>query len=69
MVDGNVIRVLSRLRAIADDPKKSTTVKLHWALAGQLVHAERPGDFNQVKGVSCIGGKKVFECVGKDLGF
>jgi adenine-specific DNA glycosylase len=30
VVDGNVIRVLCRLRAIALNPKASTTVKLFW---------------------------------------
>jgi A/G-specific adenine glycosylase len=47
VVDGNVIRVLCRLRAIALNPKASTTVKLFWTLAKQLVDALRPGDFNQ----------------------
>jgi adenine-specific DNA glycosylase len=30
LLDGNVIRVLSRLRAIKADPKNSTTQKLYW---------------------------------------
>lgn len=30
LVDGNVIRVLSRLRSIGADPKNSSIVKLHW---------------------------------------
>ena len=30
LVDGNVIRVLSRLRAISADPKNKLTVKLYW---------------------------------------
>ncbi|KAG0563419.1 hypothetical protein KC19_8G029700 [Ceratodon purpureus] len=47
VVDGNVIRVLCRLRAISLNPKASTTVKLFWALASQLVDDHRPGDFNQ----------------------
>lgn len=47
VVDGNVIRVLCRLRAISLNPKASTTVKLFWALASQLVDEYRPGDFNQ----------------------
>ncbi|CAM9426922.1 unnamed protein product, partial [Chrysoparadoxa australica] len=47
LVDGNVIRVLSRLRAIASDPKQPSMVKLCWQLAGLLVDTERPGDFNQ----------------------
>ncbi|BBM97573.1 A/G-specific adenine glycosylase [Marchantia polymorpha subsp. ruderalis] len=47
LVDGNVTRVLSRLRAIPDSPKLRTTVKLLWALAEELVDAKRPGDLNQ----------------------
>ncbi|GJN39795.1 hypothetical protein PR202_gb28937 [Eleusine coracana subsp. coracana] len=47
VVDGNVVRVLSRLYAIADNPKESSTVKRFWELAGQLVDPSRPGDFNQ----------------------
>ncbi|XP_014757626.1 adenine DNA glycosylase isoform X3 [Brachypodium distachyon] len=47
LVDGNVVRVLSRLFAIADNPKESSTVKRFWELAGQLVDPSRPGDFNQ----------------------
>ncbi|WCJ37313.1 Adenine DNA glycosylase [Euphorbia peplus] len=47
VVDGNVIRVLARLKAISANPKESTTVKNFWKLAGQLVDPCRPGDFNQ----------------------
>ncbi|XP_062204031.1 adenine DNA glycosylase [Phragmites australis] len=47
VVDGNVVRVISRLYAIADNPKESPTVKRFWELAGQLVDPLRPGDFNQ----------------------
>ncbi|XP_020531898.1 adenine DNA glycosylase isoform X5 [Amborella trichopoda] len=47
VVDGNVIRVIARLKAISSNPKESTTVKGFWKLAGQLVDPERPGDFNQ----------------------
>ncbi|PKI63297.1 hypothetical protein CRG98_016288 [Punica granatum] len=46
-VDGNVIRVLARLKAISTNPKDSTTIKNFWKLAGQLVDNSRPGDFNQ----------------------
>jgi endonuclease III len=45
-VDGNVIRVLSRLRGLTD-PKPS---KLHDNLAAALLHRERPGCHNQVGG-------------------
>ncbi|KAF8658021.1 hypothetical protein HU200_059483 [Digitaria exilis] len=47
VVDGNVVRVTSRLYAIADNPKESSTMKRFWELAGQLVDPLRPGDFNQ----------------------
>ncbi|KAL6077136.1 Adenine DNA glycosylase [Balamuthia mandrillaris] len=47
LVDGNVIRVLSRLRAIPADPTHAQTVKLFWKLAGDLVCDNRPGCFNQ----------------------
>ncbi|KAL9239670.1 hypothetical protein vseg_013972 [Gypsophila vaccaria] len=47
LVDGNVIRVLARLRTISANPKDSLTVKTFWRLAGQLVDTCRPGDFNQ----------------------
>ena len=48
VVDGNVLRVLSRMRAVAaaaqHPPFKD---KLSWELAASLVDPERPGDFNQ----------------------
>ncbi|KAF9188044.1 hypothetical protein BGZ50_001560 [Haplosporangium sp. Z 11] len=47
LVDGNVIRVLSRLRAIGGDVKSPKTIDLHWQIAKELVHQERPGCFNQ----------------------
>lgn len=54
IVDGNVIRVLSRLCAIAGDPKSKENNNLHWFyidndrdLAGQVVDPDRPGEFNQ----------------------
>ncbi|KAI9313221.1 DNA glycosylase [Dichotomocladium elegans] len=47
VVDGNVIRVISRLRAIGADPKKANVVELFWDIAGSLVPEDRPGDFNQ----------------------
>uniref|UniRef100_A0A804REA9 Adenine DNA glycosylase n=2 Tax=Zea mays TaxID=4577 RepID=A0A804REA9_MAIZE len=47
VVDGNVIRVISRLYTIADNPKESSTVKRFWDLVGQMVDPLRPGDFNQ----------------------
>lgn len=47
VVDGNVVRVLSRLFALRGDPTKATQRKLIWACAAELVPSERPGDFNQ----------------------
>jgi A/G-specific adenine glycosylase len=47
LVDGNVERVLSRLRAIAGDPKSSENQSTYWRLAEDLVDPQRPGDFNQ----------------------
>ncbi|KAI8981886.1 DNA glycosylase [Mycotypha africana] len=47
VVDGNVIRVLSRWRAIHADPKKAKTVDLLWTIAGDVVAESNPGDFNQ----------------------
>ncbi|KAF2284714.1 hypothetical protein GH714_029497 [Hevea brasiliensis] len=37
VVDGNVIRVLARLKAISTNPKDSMTIKNFWKLAAQLV--------------------------------
>ncbi|KAK4370321.1 hypothetical protein RND71_009800 [Anisodus tanguticus] len=47
VVDGNVVRVISRLKAISANPKNAATVETFWKLAGQLVDPCRPGDFNQ----------------------
>ncbi|KAI8612647.1 DNA glycosylase [Chytriomyces sp. MP71] len=47
VVDGNVVRVLSRLRALGCDPKSKAASELHWSLAGRLLDVGRPGDFNQ----------------------
>ncbi|XP_057953265.1 adenine DNA glycosylase [Malania oleifera] len=47
VVDGNVVRVIARLKAISANPKSSATVEKFWKLAGQLVDPCRPGDFNQ----------------------
>ncbi|KAK3184614.1 hypothetical protein Dsin_031900 [Dipteronia sinensis] len=47
VVDGNVIRVLARLKSISANPKDSLTVKKFWKLAAQLVDPCWPGDFNQ----------------------
>jgi A/G-specific adenine glycosylase len=47
LVDGNVIRVLSRRFGLRGDPSKLPLKRALWQLAGELVPAKRPGDFNQ----------------------
>ncbi|MCA9629512.1 MAG: A/G-specific adenine glycosylase [Myxococcales bacterium] len=47
IVDGNVIRVLSRLYALEGDPTKAAPKRRLWELAAELVPASAPGDFNQ----------------------
>ncbi|KAI3982450.1 hypothetical protein MKX01_010484 [Papaver californicum] len=47
VVDGNVVGVIARLKAISANPKESETIKSFWKLAGQLVDPYRPGDLNQ----------------------
>lgn len=47
VVDGNVIRVIARLRAVSENPKDSAIIKKFWEIAAQLVDPLRPGDFNQ----------------------
>ncbi len=47
VVDGNVIRVLSRLRALAGSPKSASLVAACWEIATRLNDPEQPGDFNQ----------------------
>lgn len=47
VVDGNVIRVISRLFGIRDDVGKTGTKNEIQQLADQLLDQERPGDFNQ----------------------
>ncbi|XP_033637010.1 adenine DNA glycosylase-like isoform X1 [Asterias rubens] len=47
VVDGNVIRVLARARAIGADSTSAVVQSTIWSLANTLVDAKRPGDFNQ----------------------
>jgi len=47
VLDGNVIRVLSRLLDLEDDVTERETRKRLWQVAAALVPADRPGDFNQ----------------------
>ena len=47
VLDGNVIRVLSRVFDLAEDVTQTATRHRLWQLADDLVPAARPGDFNQ----------------------
>jgi len=47
VLDGNVKRVLARWFGITEDIDHAHTTKRMWELAGTLVPAKRPGDFNQ----------------------
>lgn len=47
LVDGNVIRVLARMRRIGAPVEAKDTVGALWGISSQLVDRERPGDFNQ----------------------
>ncbi|XP_068599613.1 adenine DNA glycosylase [Brachionichthys hirsutus] len=46
-VDGNVIRVLCRIRAVGADSTSPAVTDTLWRLVNMLVDPERPGDFNQ----------------------
>ncbi len=47
LVNGNVARVLARLFAVEEDVKSPAGARRLWQIAGDLVPADRPGDFNQ----------------------
>ncbi len=47
VLDGNVIRVFSRLVDLAEQVNTSATTRKLWQMADELVPAERPGDYNQ----------------------
>lgn len=47
VLDGNVIRVLSRLVDLSDDVTQTATRNALWHLAEQLVPEDRPGDYNE----------------------
>ncbi|KAF1556740.1 Adenine DNA glycosylase, partial [Eudyptes schlegeli] len=47
VVDGNVIRVLCRLRCIGADSSSPAVIERLWDMANALVDRSRPGDFNQ----------------------
>ncbi|CAI5747191.1 unnamed protein product [Peronospora destructor] len=48
LVDGNVIRVMARIRAVGADPKNKQLIKFSWKAASELVgECDRPGALNQ----------------------
>lgn len=47
ILDGNVMRVLCRLRDLEGDPRKGALNELLWTLAGQLVIDTRPAQLNE----------------------
>jgi A/G-specific adenine glycosylase len=47
ILDGNAIRVLSRVWAVADPVDQPATQRRLWSLAEQLADTPRPGDLNQ----------------------
>jgi len=47
ILDGNVIRVLSRLFCVAGDPATAEVNRRLWTLATEVLPEDRPGDFNQ----------------------
>lgn len=47
LVDGNVVRVLTRVFGLSGDPGRAPLKQALWESAGELVKGERPGDFNQ----------------------
>ena len=47
ILDGNVIRVLTRLHAIQKDPEESEVKKELWERAGVFADTESPGEMNQ----------------------
>lgn len=47
VVDGNVVRVLTRLQGLRGDPTRAPLKEDLWRLASRLVSRQSPGDFNQ----------------------
>ncbi len=47
VLDGNVIRVLTRLAAVREDIGKPKTIEKLWELAAKLMPGKGAGDFNQ----------------------
>jgi A/G-specific adenine glycosylase len=46
-IDGNIVRVLTRLFALPGDPKRAPLAGRLWQLARELLPSGRAGDFNQ----------------------
>jgi A/G-specific adenine glycosylase len=46
ILDGNVARVLCRVKAIRQDPRTPAIQKRLWKLAEEILPTHRPGDFN-----------------------
>ncbi len=46
ILDGNVMRVLCRLDRVEGDARQAPVQKRLWARAEEVLHRERPGDFN-----------------------
>ncbi len=47
VLDGNVARVLSRYRAVEGDPRRATTRRVLWRVAGEAIAGREPGELNQ----------------------
>ncbi len=47
LVDGNVVRVFTRLLGIREESSAKTVVESIWSAASELVRGPRPGDLNQ----------------------
>jgi len=47
VLDGNVTRVLCRVFAVEDDPKRAAVQRRLWGLCAELLPRGRAGDFNQ----------------------
>lgn len=47
ILDGNVIRVLTRVFSIGEPPDRAATQRQLWQLAEEVLPEDRPGDFNQ----------------------
>lgn len=47
VLDGNVIRILTRIFAVTQSVDRATTLERLWSFAASLLPAENPGDLNQ----------------------